>query len=172
MCQETTSRATSNEQKKTTLNKISGQWKRERPDVDASIMSLCGEIWKAGRSIKAAVADNMKRFDLDLAAGDVMLTLRRQGYRQTLSPSELSKEMMRSTSAMTNRLDRLEEKGLVERTQDANDRRGLKISLTQKGFDLVDELVSSHVATEKDALKKLSTLERAQLQKLLQKLNT
>jgi len=172
MCQETASRTTLNEQKNSVLNKIANQWKRERPDIEASIMPLCGEIWKAGRNIKDAVAANMKRFDLDLAAGDVMLTLRRQGRGQALSPSELSKEMMRSTSAMTNRLDRLEEKGLVVRAQDASDRRGLKISLTKKGFDLVDELVSSHVAAEKDALKNLTAQERTQLQMLLRKLNT
>jgi DNA-binding MarR family transcriptional regulator len=78
--------------------------------------------------------------------------------------------MMLSTSAMTNRLDRLEKRGLIERISDPNDRRGLKIILTEDGFDLIDDLVVSHVETENKLLTGLDTEERDQLLALLLKI--
>jgi len=86
-----------------------------------------------------------------------------------LSPSALAKDMMLSTSAMTSRLDRLEKRGLIERQSDPNDRRGLKIVLTDAGFALADDLVVSHVQTEERLLSALSEQERAQLRGLLAK---
>ena len=102
-----------------------------------------------------------------MAGSDVILTLRRQGRGKTLSPSALAKEMMLSTSAMTNRLDRLEKRGLIERTSDPEDRRGLKILLTEEGFDLADEAVGKHVETEESMLAGLTKTERDQLCGLL-----
>jgi DNA-binding MarR family transcriptional regulator len=54
------------------------------------------------------VLANLSSYDLDLAGFDVILTIRRQGPGETLSPSALLEEMMLSTSAMANQLMRLE----------------------------------------------------------------
>ncbi|WP_028878202.1 MarR family winged helix-turn-helix transcriptional regulator [Terasakiella pusilla] len=152
-------------------DEIVAQWKIERPDIDASPMAVCGDIWRASDRIKQAVADNAKKFDLDYPQFDVIMTLRRQGKGKTLSPSLLAKEMMLSTSAMTNRLDRLEKRGLIERIVDPNDRRGLRIALTDAGFDLVDTLVVSHVETEERMIENLTPEDRAELRRLLAKLS-
>lgn len=149
---------------------IVAQWNRERPDIDATPMAVCGDIWRASDRIKQAVGDNAKKYDLDYPQFDVVMTLRRQGKGQTLSPSLLAKEMMLSTSAMTNRLDRLEKRGLIKRIVDSNDRRGLRIALTDEGFNLVDTLVVSHVETEERMIANLTQQERAELRRLLAKL--
>jgi len=146
------------------------QWRRERPDIDPSPMAVCGELWRASERLRQGVLDNLLHYDLDTAGSDVILTLRRQGRGQTLSPSALAKEMMLSTSAMTNRLDRLEKRGLLQRNPDPEDRRGLKIALTDAGFALADEIVVSHVATEESLLSPLSNAERQQLRTLLIKI--
>ena len=145
------------------------QWRRERPDIDPRPMAVCGDIWRAGERLRQGVQGNQANYGLDLAGADVILTLRRQGAGQSLSPSALAQEMMLSTSAMTNRLDRLEARGLVMRTSDPNDRRGLKIILTEEGFALADDLVSSHVQTEERLLSALSEAERQTLRSLLAK---
>ena len=103
-------------------------------------------------------------------ATDVLLTLRRQGRGRALSPSELAEDMMISTSAMTNRLDRLQKRGLIERQADPSDRRALRIVLTETGFALADRIVVSHVATEERLVSALSGEERAQLRRLLAKI--
>jgi DNA-binding MarR family transcriptional regulator len=78
--------------------------------------------------------------------------------------------MMLSSGAMTNRLDRLEEMGLVRRLADPDDRRGRLVELTPKGLKLVDEAVVAHFANEDRLLGGLSAKERDTLAGLLKKL--
>ncbi len=152
------------------MDGILAQWRRERPDVDASPMAVCGEVWRAGERLRQGVIANIASADLDMAGFDVLLTLRRNGREQALSPSALAKDMLLSTSAMTNRLDRLEKRGLIARRTDPDDRRGLQIVLTDAGFALVDGLVVSHVEAEERMLAALSQAERAMLRELLGKI--
>jgi len=149
------------------LDDIVAQWRRERPDLDATPMAVCGEVWRAGERLRRGVLGNLVPHDLDLAGFDVLLALRRQGRDNALSPSALAKDMMLSTSAMTNRLDRLEKRGLIERRVAPGDRRGLRIILTDAGFTLADEIVASHVATEAAMLEQLDDTERKLLRSLL-----
>jgi len=152
------------------MDAIVAQWRRERPDIDPRPMAVCGQVWRVGEKLRQGVLANLARYDLDFAGFDVILTLRRQGRGEALSPSALAKDMMLSTSAMTNRLDRLEKRGMIQRTVDPEDRRGLKIVLSEAGFDLADEMVVSHVETEREMLSALKKCEREQLCALLAKL--
>lgn len=152
------------------IQSIVDQWKRERPDIDPIPMAVCAEVWRAGDVLKQGVLANLANYDLDFPGADVILTLRRQGVDTPLSPSELAKEMMLSTSAMTNRLDRLEKRNLIERASDPNDRRGLKVALTEAGQSLADEMVASHVKTEEQMLAVLSAEERDNLRVMLNKI--
>ncbi len=152
-----------------TMETILSQWQRERPDIDASPMAVCG-VRCASERVRQSVLANLSDYDLDLAGFDVILTIRRQGRGETLSPSALSEEMMLSTSAMTNRLGRLDKRGLVERKMDPNDRRGIKVHLTDEGFALADEIVVSHVETEDRMLSALTASERTRLLSLLTKI--
>jgi DNA-binding MarR family transcriptional regulator len=152
------------------LDSILAQWRRARPDLDPSPMAVCGAIWRAGERLRQGLAENHAAADLDFAGSDVLLTLRRQGERGgSLTPSELAKDMMLSTSAMTNRLDRLEKRGLIARQADPQDRRSLRIVLTPEGFALVERFVTLHVATEEGLLSSLDRAEREQLKALLAK---
>lgn len=151
------------------MDSILMQWRRERPDIDSTPMAVCGQIWRTGEILRQGVIANWSNYDLDLAGSDVILTLRRQGRGATLSPSELAKDMMLSTSAMTNRLDRLEKRGLLRREMDPKDRRGLRIVLSDEGFALADEMVVAHVATEERMLSGLTSAERDQIRSLLSK---
>ncbi len=152
------------------MDSILAQWRRERPDLDTSVMAVCGDLWRAADRVREGVAANLAGDDLDLAGFDVLLTLRRQGRGRALSPSELAQDMMISTSAMTNRLDRLQKRGLIERQADPADRRALRIVLTETGFALADRIVVSHVATEERLVSALSAEERVELRRLLAKI--
>lgn len=152
------------------LTSIIAQWQHERPDIDPSPMALCGQIWRTAEILRQQVNQNHANNTMDGARSDVLFTLRRQGKGQSLSPTQMSAEMMLSTSAMTNRLDKLEQAKLIKRLPDPIDRRGLKIALTQKGFDLADKMIASHVKTEANMLKNLTQTEQATLLKLLAKI--
>ena len=152
------------------LDAILAQWRRARPDIDPGPMAVCGAIWRAGERLRQGIGANLTGADLDFAGFDVLMTLRRQGEQGgSLTPSELAKDMMLSTSAMTNRLDRLEKRRLIARQADPADRRSLRIVLTEEGFALIERLVGAHVATEERLLDKLDAAERAQLKALLAK---
>ena len=77
---------------------------------------------------------------------------------------------MLTSSGATKRLDRLERAGLVERTPDPDDRRGVIITLTEAGHELIDRVTEAHMANENRLLGGLGADEREQLADLLRKL--
>src|SRR5882757_1960758 len=101
---------------------------------------------------------------------DVLATLRRSGEPYMLSPTRLYEAAMISSGGMTNRLDRLESAGLIERRPDPNDRRGKLIALTAAGRHVIDETITRHVANEERLLSVLTAAEQEKLNALLRKL--
>ncbi|WP_394690145.1 MarR family winged helix-turn-helix transcriptional regulator [Hoeflea sp.] len=149
---------------------IQAQWRIARPDLDCRPMAVIGQLWRSSQAAMRAVEANLKRYDLDMAGFDVLLTLRRQTDERALTPGELARDMMMSPPAMTNRIDRLVARKLVERHADPNDRRALRVRLTPEGRALADTAVETHLAVEEDLLSGLSQKDRDQLAALLARL--
>lgn len=147
------------------------QWARERPDLPSLPMAVFGRLSDASERV---LRDHMN--PLFAAAGlqpgefDVLATLRRSGEPYRLSPTRLYEAAMISSGGMTNRLDRLERAGLVERHPDPNDRRGKLIALTEAGKRVIDETIERHVANEEQLLSALTPQEQETLNGLLRKL--
>jgi len=152
------------------VDKILAQWHQERPDLDVSPMGLIGRTTRLASHLRKAIGKTFADYGLQPGEFDVMATLRRSGEPYQLSPTELFKSMMVSSGTMTNRVDRLEKAGLVERIPDERDRRATLIHLTPKGFSLIDEAVTAHVANEHKIISPLSSEERTVLMGLLSKL--
>ena len=155
---------------KDTVDRILEQWAEERPDLDASPMGVFGRLSRAARVLDLSLSRTFERFGLQRGEFDVLATLRRSGEPYSLTPTELYRSTMRSSGAMTNRLDRLEGRGLVRRSPDPADRRGVLITLTEEGLDLVEEAVGAHVEGEERLLGSLSGEDRARLADLLREL--
>lgn len=151
--------------------RIADQWRRERPDLDPSPMVPIGRLMQAARLIQR---DHLQpvfaRFGLGPGEFDVLASLRRSGDPYRLTPTALYSQLMITSGAMTNRIDRLEKAGLVERLPDPGDRRGTLVALTAEGKDRVDAAVSVHVANEARILSALTPEEQGQLSALLGKL--
>ena len=64
---------------------------------------------------------------------DVLSVLRRAASPYSLTPGTLLQELLVSSGTMTNRIDRLEKKGLVKRTPSPHDRRAVLVTLTDLG---------------------------------------
>ena len=152
------------------MDRILGQWAQERPDLDASPMGVFGRLSRAERLLGRSLAEASSRFGINRGEFDVLATLRRAGEPYALTPTELFRSMMLSSAAMTNRLDRLEERGLVRRSPDPDDRRGVRITLTEEGLDLIEGAVEAHVEAEEGLLGALSGEDRERLADLLRKL--
>ncbi len=152
------------------IDRILAQWNRERPDLDTSAMGLVGRIQRAAAALRPRLDDTHGLSGLAGESFDVLASLRRSGRPYQLSPTQLYREMMLTSGAMTNRIDRLEEAGLVLRRPDPQDRRGTLVRLTAKGKALIDAASTQHVANEERLLAALSAREQLQLGELLRKL--
>lgn len=149
------------------IDKILEQWRRERPDLDTTAMGLFGRMRNLTLHLSREMEKNFGRFNLNSANFDMLATLRRSGEPYTLSPGDLMDTMMVSSGTMTNRIDQLEKAGLVARSQNPNDGRSFLISLTPKGFELIDAAVTAHVETQARLVSSLSDEERTALNGLL-----
>ena len=110
------------------------------------------------------------RFGLNRGEVGVLGALRIAGPPNRLSPTQLFKGLMLSSAGITSRLDRLETRGLVRRTRDPDDRRGVLVELTDEGARILDEAVTANSESERELLAGLSPAERETLGSLLRKL--
>jgi len=149
-----------------TVDRISGQWNTVRPDLDVSPMAVIGRISRLSRLVERRLEENFARFGIESWMYDVMATLRRAGEPFELTAGDLVHQAMVTTGAITNRIDKLEQRGFVERAS-ADDRRKVIVRLTPAGFDMVERVVEAHLDGERDLLAALSPRQRDELQKLL-----
>ena len=152
------------------VDRITAQWRRERPDLDPAPMEVIGRITRLSALIQRELERVFAQHGLAGGDFDVLATLRRSGAPVT--PGELSHATMVTTGGMTKRLDRLEALDLIRRQPDPNDRRGRLIALTDDGRALVDRTVEAHLQNEERLLADLSTAKREQLTALLRELLT
>lgn len=151
------------------VDKILAQWNRERPDLDVGPMGLLGRLGRLRSHISREIEAEFARYGLNASSFDVLATLRRSGAPYRLSPSELLETMMITSGTMTNRIDQLEKAGMVERLDNPEDRRGIIIALTDKGFEVVENAVTGHVANQHRLVSVLTEEEREHLGALLAK---
>jgi DNA-binding MarR family transcriptional regulator len=147
------------------------QWAQEKPQLPRLPMLLIGRLGEAVNLLSHGHLNPLyARFGLQPGEFDVLATLRRSGQPYALTPTALYEATMVSSGGMTNRIDRLEKDGWVERQKNPNDRRGTLVCLTAAGLALIDELIELHVANEQQVLAALSAQEQEQLSQLLAKL--
>lgn len=143
------------------------QWARERPDVDVSPMAVIGRLSRVARRIEARLGENFAAQGIDAATFDVLATLRRSGDPYTLSPKDLVETSMVTSSAIAQRLNKLEVEGLIERTSNLHDGRGKLVHLTPTGRDIIDSVLPIHMAVERDFLQTLNPEQQHTLAALL-----
>ena len=100
----------------------------------------------------------------------MLAALRREGAPYELSPGKLLRETLVTSGTMTNRVDRLAARNLVERHPDPDDRRGVLVRLTAEGKDTVDGAFGALLAAEAELLADLPVRERERLASSLRRL--
>ncbi|MBB5075957.1 MarR family winged helix-turn-helix transcriptional regulator [Nonomuraea endophytica] len=152
------------------VDMLLAQWRKERPDIDPSPMGIIGRVSRLSLLLGGELKTFFQEHGLERWEFDVLATLRRSGAPYELSAGELLKAAMVTSGAITNRIDRMEAKDLVERVRASGDRRSVRIRLTPQGLELVDGLVGKHVDNEERLLAALGPAEREQLAGLLRTL--
>ena len=149
------------------VDRLIAAWRRERPDLDVEPMQVLSRVTRLARHLDLARRSAFAAHGLESWEFDVLSALRRSGAPYQLSPGRLLRETMVTSGTMTNRVDRLAGKGLVDRLPDPDDRRGVLVRLTRRGQASVDAALEDLLRREQTLLKGLSAKERDSLARLL-----
>lgn len=139
------------------------QWHRERPDVDFWPIGVVGRIMRISRMWDKEIKDFLAGHGLEPGEFDLLSTLRRSGAPYELTAGAFLKTSLVTTGAITLRVDRMQDKGLVTRIRDEGDRRSVKIRLTDHGLRIIDRVLPLHIANEARLLQALDPEARTQL---------
>lgn len=146
---------------------IQAAWAHERPDVDVSPQGIIGRLHRLTARLTDELVAVYSRYGLTEGEFDVLATLRRAGAPFERAPGELARFTMVTTGAMTKRVDRLDEAGLVTRRASEVDGRGKVVALTQAGRALIDAAFTEHMANEHRLVGTLDPADRGHLERIL-----
>jgi DNA-binding MarR family transcriptional regulator len=152
------------------VDRIIAAWQRERPDLDVAPLHVLSRLSRLSRRLDLARGNAFAGHDLDGWEFDVLSALRRAGRPYQLSPGHLVAETLVTSGTMTNRVDRLEQRGLVARHPDPHDRRGVLVRLTPAGREAVAAALAALLDHERALLAPLTQQEQETLAALLRRL--
>lgn len=141
----------------------------ELPDLDLTVEGIVDRINGLSRRIKRLMDETLTERDLTWGEWKVLGLLRRSPDCRR-SPGYLAVHAELSSGAMTNRLDNLEKRGLIQRLPDPNDRRGVIVELTDAGSKAYEESTAAQAAKEALIASALNDKEKDELNNLLRRL--
>jgi DNA-binding MarR family transcriptional regulator len=139
------------------------------PELDLEVEGIVNRINVLTKYLKRSFDETASEFGINKGELDVLKLLRAKDAPRSLSPSQLAERLHLSSGAMTNRLDRLETQGLVERRPDPSDRRGILVQMTDKGDEIFHSAIELQIEKEKALFETLGPKERKQLSNLLRR---
>ena len=151
------------------VDRLVAGWKAALPNLDVSPLEVLSRVTRLARHLDRQRTAVFARHDLETWTFDVLAALRRAGAPHELTPGQLLAQTLVTSGTMTNRIDRLEERGLVRRRPDPTSARSIRVQLTPAGKRRVDAALTDLVAREDAILGSLSERERAALADLLRR---
>ncbi|WP_433430322.1 MarR family winged helix-turn-helix transcriptional regulator [Nonomuraea sp. CA-141351] len=148
--------------------KVLRQWRQVLPDADLDPIAVIGRLNRCATLLQHASDAPLGRAGVSRAEFDLLCALVRVGGE--LTPSRLARETFASGAAVTKRIKRLEEIGLVSRRIDDRDRRVAHLSLTERGRSLIMRLMPEQLEYETALLSGLPPERERQLADLLAEL--
>ncbi|MGI9229038.1 MAG: MarR family winged helix-turn-helix transcriptional regulator [Gammaproteobacteria bacterium] len=122
---------------------------------------------KSSKHLDQIMSDRFREnFDSSLSRFDVLAHLELSG-EEGLSTSQLASRLLASKGNITRLLDRMEQDGLISRSQHTRDKRVSNIYLSNKGKALFDKMAPAHELWTHDILSVLSNDEKDILVRLL-----
>jgi DNA-binding MarR family transcriptional regulator len=143
---------------------------RELPGVDKEVEGIVDRINGLNRRLHKMLDETLSEFGLGLGDWKVLNHLQSAGPPYRRAAGKLATRADLSSGAMTNRLDKLEQAGLVRRLPDPDDRRGVQVELTEHGLQLWEDALRAGAAQEALVAAALTTEEKQELNSLLRRL--
>ena len=152
------------------VDRLIQAWQRERPDLDVTPMQVLSRVTRLARHLDRHRSAAFGRHGLESWEFDVLAALRRSGAPYQLSPGQLLRATGVTSGTMTNRVDRLAARDLVERADHPDDRRGVLVRLTDLGGTTVDGALEDLLTAEHTLLSDLPTAQQRLLATMLRTL--
>jgi len=152
------------------VDQLLQDWNSERPELDYSALGVVVRIQLLGKLLQRSAEVALRPLDLKLWEYDVLSALRRKGKPYEQPATELARLTMLTSGAMTTRIDRLEGKSLVTRTNDLRDRRGVNVKLTKAGLRTIDQAIQTRLDAAEEQLAALNAKECSAISQGLRKL--
>ena len=145
-------------------------WRRELGRVDEDTVLIMAGLARLSRTIDEVYSADLHSFGLTYSEYTALHTLRIEGPPYRMSPSRINEALALSSGGVSKTIDRLESAGLVKRTPDPNDGRGVLVALTARGRKLAAKIFDAGLAKYAQTIELLSGPERRQLVESLGKL--
>jgi DNA-binding MarR family transcriptional regulator len=152
------------------VDRLVAAWRAERPDLDVKPLHVLSRVSRLARHLDRARRAVFAAHDIESWEFDVLTALRRAGEPYQLSPGQLLRATLVTSGTMTNRIDRLQAAGLVQRHPEPQDKRGVLVRLTAAGKTRVDAAFTDLLDREHELLSGLSATECDNLTVLLRSL--
>ena len=146
---------------------IARAWAREHSGVPVGSIGILTRIWQAAKLLSGERRRALARIGLDAATLDLLSTLRRSGPPYRLSTRELADRCLVTAGAVTQRVDRAIEAGLVIRTPAGDRSRSVFVELTKHGHRVVENAVGRLLSYEQGLVDHLTPGEQEELARLL-----
>lgn len=125
-------------------------------------------LWKAARAVAAYAQGSVSQLEM---CGSDFAVLEAVLHKGPLPINEIGKKVLLTSGSITVAVDRLEEKGLVERRAHGTDRRAKMVHLTREGRKLITRAYANHASDMEQLVStSLNKKERETLMHLLKQI--
>lgn len=118
------------------------------PEIDSPGMRFITRLFRLRDVIFENAQREMAEFELSPAEYSVLATLRKTPAPHRLKPSDIYKGMLLSSGGLSKVLKTLEERGLVLREDDQDDRRGSLVRLSPAGVELSERAMKAVIGSD------------------------
>lgn len=149
---------------------IAAAWRRELPGVPTASIEVITPLWRAAKMLADDRRRTLQRLGIEPATLDLLSTLRRAGPPYELTTRQITERALVTAGAVSQRIARAEQVGLVARRPSQASRRAVVVTLTPGGHDLIESTVRELLTHEESLIATLTQDESARLSVLLTKL--
>jgi DNA-binding MarR family transcriptional regulator len=150
--------------------RVEADFAKEFPGSDALSAECYINLCHTGDRLLAEI-NRRAKFSFDLSASAVAVLAIVDGATEPITPSLIAERAIVSSASATSVLDTLEKRGLLVRRPHPDDGRKLVIELTDAGRAIIDQVLPGIHTLETRVMSVLTPAERAQLMRLLSKVN-
>jgi len=146
---------------------IADAWRRELPGVPVGSISVLTALWRTAKLFADERHRSLLRLGMDAATLDLLSTLRRAGEPYELPTRELAERCLVTAGAVSQRVARAEDDGLVTRRPAPGGGRAVLVRLTAVGHERLLPVVAALLEHEENLLAHLDPSDRERLASLL-----